>query len=102
MESADTRLFQSLLVDFWLKMCLPKYRDLLSILKSLLAKPKYWRRLLYMFREHEVLTTYNDLRDSVLLLRDLSSKCVDYLPQTFFCKPDNRTMISMDTIQRLA
>ncbi|KAK7728250.1 hypothetical protein SLS63_006698 [Diaporthe eres] len=60
-------------IDVCLEMCLQKYRDLLNILENLLAKPKYWRRLLYTFKEHELLTTYNGFRDSVLLLRDLSS-----------------------------
>ncbi|KAI3390438.1 hypothetical protein diail_9644, partial [Diaporthe ilicicola] len=60
-------------IEVCLEMCLQKYRDLLNILEDLLAKPKYWRRLLYTFKEHELLTTYNGFRDSVLLLRDLSS-----------------------------
>lgn len=79
-------------IDVCLEMCLQKYRDLLNILENLLAKPKYWRRLLYTFKEHELLTTYNGFRDSVLLLRDLSSECVDYLPQVSFRRTQVRSL----------
>lgn len=76
-------------IDFCLEMCLQRYRDLLNILENLLASPKHWRQLLDTFKEHELLTIYNGFRDSVLLLWDLSTKCVDSLPQTFFCEPDS-------------
>lgn len=60
-----------------LQMCLRKYNDLLRILEGLLEQPKFWRRFLYTIKEHELLVTYNGFRDSVMLLRDLSSRCVN-------------------------
>ncbi|KAG8161943.1 hypothetical protein KVR01_007708 [Diaporthe batatas] len=60
-------------IESCLEMCLHKYRDLLEILDSLLSKPKFWRLFLYTIKEHELFTSYNGFRDSVLLLRDLSS-----------------------------
>lgn len=83
-------------IDVCLEMCLYKYRDLLNMLERLLAKPKYWRRFLYTFKEHELLTTYNGFRDSVLLLRDLSSEFVNYLPQSLFCEVKDMKILATD------
>lgn len=89
-------------IDVCLEMCLQKYHDLLKILEDLLAKPKYWRRFLYTFKEHELLTTYNGFRDSVLLLRDLSTGCVDDRPRSCFLEANSKKTLVTDMIQHSA
>jgi hypothetical protein len=58
------------------EMCVQKYHELLKMLKKLENKSKPARMILYAYHEHELMLSYNGFRDSMLLLRDLSSEYV--------------------------
>lgn len=74
LESSPEEVPQSIRVV--LEMCIQKYHELLKILEKLVDKPKAVRMILYAYHEHELMLCYNGFRDSVMLLRDLSSEYV--------------------------
>jgi hypothetical protein len=59
-----------------LSLCNERQHDLLTILGRVMSSKtkRLTRAFLYTFKEHEIISVYNSFRDSVLLLRDLSSE----------------------------